>query len=150
KALAQLQFAVRQLEEVKRDRHVQVFADAGRRWQSPQMVEALKMQLDYTPETLAELFARGEQELPSTWHPLARRRRKREARARVVLQGVPNYFEEAVITAKAGGLDEELFADNFGGVAIQEWWRWRLAVNEIRRVMADDLAYVEFERFALS
>jgi hypothetical protein len=149
RALGQLQTALQDLEEVKRDRHVQVFADWGRRWQSAEMIAALQLEAEYTPQQLAELFSRGGDATEPPKSPLGRRRRRREAKARVVMLGVPNYFEDAVITARAGGLDEALFAENFGGLAIAEWARWGLAIIEIRRVN-DDLAYVEFERFALA
>jgi hypothetical protein len=44
--------ALYQLEEVKRDRHVEVLDAMGRRWESDQMTEALQMEVDHTPESL--------------------------------------------------------------------------------------------------
>ena len=39
RALAQLGLALEQLEEVKRDRHVQVLDEMGRRWEGTEMTE---------------------------------------------------------------------------------------------------------------
>jgi hypothetical protein len=146
KALDQLRVAIEEIEEVRKDRHVQVFSDLGERWQSKEMAEAFMLEQRYSSAELADLFARRTGDAPS-WNPIRERRRLRDASARIVLLRVPSYFEDAVMTAKAGGLDKDLFADNFGGAAVGEWKRWESAVGQIRR--DDDLAYVEFERLAV-
>jgi len=143
--LGQLTAAVAQLDEMKQDRHVQVFADLGQRWQSAEMAEALLLEQEYTPTGLARLFER-KSSLP-TWNPLRRRRGIRDRQAEVVLLRIPNYFEDAILTAKAGSLNEELFAENFGGVVIAEWAKWSAAIEVIQRTK-DELAYIEFAKFA--
>jgi hypothetical protein len=59
RALAQLRVALDQLEEVKRDRHVQVLAEMGRRWEGDEMTQALQMSVDDTPDDLVRLFERA-------------------------------------------------------------------------------------------
>jgi hypothetical protein len=79
-----------------------------------------------------------------TWRPLKNRARKRAAKMTVLLLRVPNYFEDAGMIYRAGGLDRTLFADNFGGVAVDEWERWGPAVKKLQET--DPLSYVEFDR----
>src|SRR5947207_7847244 len=110
-ALRQLAVAVEELEEVKRDRHVEVFSDFGRRWESREMTEALEAEKDFRPQELVELFEKANRD-PS-WNPLRERTRKRAAKLTVLLLRVPNYFEDAGMVYRAGGLDKTLFADNF-------------------------------------
>src|SRR5262245_11491004 len=145
RALRQLGLAVEELEEVKRDRHVEVFTEFGRRWESREMTEALEEEKDYRPDDLVELFKAANRE-PS-WNLFKERRRKSAAKTTVLLLRVPNYFEDAGMVYRAGGLDQTLFADNFGGVAVDEWERWHLAVKKLQET--DPLSYVEFERMAL-
>jgi hypothetical protein len=143
-ALRQLRVAVDQLDEVRRDRHVQVFSDLGRRWEGPEMTEALVRESDYTPTSLAALFARPP--IEPSHNPIREHRRALEDRDRVVLLRVPNYFEDAAMIAKAGGLEARLFRDNFGGVAVDEWKLWAPAIKTLQK--ADPDSYVEFERLA--
>jgi hypothetical protein len=146
KALEQLKVARRQLEDVKRDREVQVFSDLGLRWEGRAMTEALQLELEYSAEELRDLFRTASKK--RSHNPLRERKRIREAQLRVVLLRVPNYFEDAAFIAKAGGLDieGELFADAFGGVAVDEWKKWRLVVELLQE--EDPLAYCEFQRLA--
>jgi hypothetical protein len=143
-ALRQLAVAVQELEEVKRDRHVQVFSDLGSRWEGREMTEALHIELEYTAEALRALFRRAGG--PPSRNPLKERRRLREAKRRVVLLRVPNYFEDAAFIAKAGGLEGKLFSDNFGGVAVDEWKIWGPTIKLLQE--EDPSAYEEFERLA--
>lgn len=144
KALGRLQVAVQQLEEVKRDRLVQVFSDLARRWEGAAMTEALAREIEYSPAQLAKLFAERSGEPLS--NPLKERRRRQRERERLVLLRVPNYFEDALMIAKAGGLEAVLSRENFGGVALDEWRQWKPAVKALQK--ADELAFVEFERLA--
>jgi hypothetical protein len=141
-ALRQLGLAVEELEEVKRDRHVEVFSEFGRRWESREMTEALEIEKDYRPAQLVALFEKANRK-PSG-NPLRDRPRKQAAKKTVLLLRVPNYFEDAGMIYRAGGLDATLFANNFGGVAVDEWERWGPAVKKLQET--DPLSYVEFER----
>jgi hypothetical protein len=98
RALGQLRVAVEQLDVVRRDRHVEVFSDLGRRWEGPEMTEALALEDDYTGEELAKFFVRAP--IAPSANPFREYRRKAEARARIVLLRVPNYFEDAMMIAK--------------------------------------------------
>src|SRR5438132_13803022 len=92
RALRQLEVAVEQLDEVKRDRHVQVFSDLGRRWESLEMSEALEREKDYRPADLVALFERAGRK--PTRNPFKEGQRRRAAKETVVLLRVPNYFED--------------------------------------------------------
>ena len=116
RALGQLKVAIRELEEVQRDREVSVFSDFGRRWEGQEMTEALHIELEYSAEALRRLFTRAGHD--PYRNRLKERRRLREAKRRVVLLRVPNYFEDAAFTAKARGLEGELFAENFEGARL--------------------------------
>jgi hypothetical protein len=144
RALAQLGVAIDQLEEVKRDRHVQVLDEMGRRWEGREMTEALQMAVDYTPESLVRLFERAAR--PRSRNPMRERRTRRARRDTIVLLRVPNYFEDAAMIARAGSLEGTLMAEMFGGVAKDEWSLWQPAIKKIQET--DELAYVEFERMA--
>ena len=136
--------ALGQLEEVKKDRLVDVFSDFGLRWEGPEMTDALAALDDYTPRTLADFF--GKPPITPSRNPWRERRRRIEARRRLVLLRVPTYFEDAATIAKVGGLEGQLFKENFGGVAVDAWRAWCLAVREMQEF--DNLAFVEFERLA--
>jgi siroheme synthase len=136
--------ALYQLEEVKRDRHVEVLDAMGRRWESDQMTEALQMEVDHTPESLVRLFERAAR--PPTRYPLLERSRRRARKETIILLRVPNYFEDAAMIARAGSLESSLVTETFGGVARDEWSLWRPAIKKLQET--DPLAYVEFERMA--
>jgi hypothetical protein len=59
RALRQLRLAVEQLEEVRKDRQTEIFAELGRRWDGQEMTEALFKEKNYDAAQLARLFARG-------------------------------------------------------------------------------------------
>jgi hypothetical protein len=144
KALGQLSVAVEELEEVKRDRHVQVFSEMGRRWDCREMSEALIKEVDYTPKRLVRLMRRAA--APETCNPLASRRKRRAEKAWVVLLRVPNYFEDVGTIAKAGTLEAAVIAEAFGGVAYDEWQLWGSVVKKLQET--DPKAFEEFERLA--
>jgi hypothetical protein len=143
-ALDQLRIAVDQLEEVKRDRHVDVLDEMGRRWESREMTEALQLEAEYTPQSLVRLFEHAARR-PSR-NPARERSRRRARKETIVLLRVPNYFEDAATIARAGSLESSLVAETFGGVAKDEWSLWRPAIKALQQ--SDPLAYVEFERMA--
>ncbi len=143
-ALQQLGVALQQLAEVKRDRHVQVFSDMGRRWESREMMEALQMEADHTPESLLELFEWAAKE-PSD-DPALEQKRKSARKNRNVLLRVPNYFEEAAAIQKVGSLEIDLMDDYFGGVAKDEWKLWGTTLKKLQE--SDESAFIEFRRMA--
>lgn len=144
RALDQLRIAIDQLEEVKRDRHVDVLDAMGRRWESDEMTEALQMEVDHTPTSLVRLFERAAR--PSSRNPVLERSRRRARKETIVLLRVPNYFEDAATIARAGSLESSLVTETFGGVAKDEWTLWKPAIKTFQQT--DQLAYVEFERMA--
>jgi hypothetical protein len=144
RALGALKVAIRELEEVQRDREVAVFSDLGRRWEGQEMTEALHIELEYSAEAMRRLFTRAGHD--PYRNPIKERRRLREAKRRVVLLRVPNYFEDAAFIAKAGGIEGELFRENFGGVAVDEWRVWGPTIKLLQE--EDPSAYEEFERLA--
>jgi hypothetical protein len=93
RALDQLRIAIDQLEEVKRDRHVEVLDEMGRRWEGQEMTQALQMEVDYTPESLVRLFERAAR--PRSSNPMRDRRIRRARKHTIILLRVPNYFEDA-------------------------------------------------------
>jgi len=129
---------------VKRDRHVQVFSEMGRRWEGQEMTDALQMEVDYTPDSLLALFERAAAK-PST-DPVLEAERKTARKDRITLLRVPNYFEEAAAIQKVGSLEADLIDDYFGGLANDEWKLWEPTVKKLQE--SDKQAFVEFEQMA--
>lgn len=125
------------------DRHADVFSDLGQRWSGPEMTAALIREMDFTPEELVALYS---EKIPKSLVPWRERRRQKQARDKVILLRIPSYFEDAVITAIAGGLSRERLKDHIGGIASEKWDKWSLAVAKLQE--GDDLAFVEFEALA--
>lgn len=126
------------------DRHAAVFSDLGRRWAGAEMTEALIREKDFTADKLAALY--GERDVERSDDPGKESARQTEARDQVLLLRIPSFFEDAVITAKAGGLSRERLKEHIGGIASEEWDKWSKAIAKLRE--ADDLAFVEFESLA--
>jgi hypothetical protein len=133
-------YALRQLTEIRRDRHVQVMVEMGMRWKGAEMTEALQASRDYTPNELAKLVE------AARTGPIGDRVRAAAEKKMVVLLRVPNYFEDAGLIARVGRMKDDLIADYIGGVAIDEWKTWEPAVRKIQE--KDSRAYEEFERLA--
>lgn len=144
RALDQLRIAIDQLEEVKRDRHVEVLDEMGRRWEGEEMTEALQMAVEYTPESLVRLFARAAR--PRSGNPVRDRQTRRARKDTIILLRVPNYFEDAATIAKAGSLESTIITEAFGSVAKDEWALWKPTIKKLQE--NDDGAYAEFERMA--
>jgi hypothetical protein len=144
RALGQLKVALEELDEIKRDRHVQVFSDMGSRWGSAEITEALQMEVGHTAESLARLFNRYKR--PRSSNPVVEYRRRRAERAAIVLLRIPNYFEEAGMIAKVGTLETATVDEYFGGVAQDEWALWAPTIKRFQE--SDPEAFVEFERMA--
>jgi hypothetical protein len=144
RALDQLRIAIDQLEEVKRDRHVEVLDEMGRRWEGEEMTQALQMAVDYTPEGLVRLFERAAR--PRSGNPMRDRRTRRACKAIIILLRVRNYFEDAATIAKAGSLESTIITEAFGSVAKDEWALWKPTIKKLQE--NDEGAYAEFERMA--
>jgi hypothetical protein len=144
RALDQLRIAIDQLEEVKRDRHVQVLDEMGRRWEGEEMTQALRMAVDYTPEGLVRLFERAAR--PRSANPIRERRTRRARKDTIILLRVPNYFEDAATIARAGSLEGTIITEAFGSVAKDEWRLWKPTIKKLQE--NDEGAYAEFERMA--
>jgi len=144
RALDQLRIAIDQLEEVKRDRHVQVLDEMGRRWEGDEMTQALQMAVDHTPEGLVGLFERAAR--PRSGNPMRDRRTRRARKDTIILLRVPNYFDEAATIAQAGSLESTIITGAFGSVAKDEWNLWKPTIKKLQE--NDEGAYAEFERMA--
>jgi len=131
-AVNQLKATRRQLDEIKRDRHVQVISDFGLRWDSEGLSEARRRQRRYDNVELCEKIStrRG----PRPRNPLKLRAWRRATNAAEVqlLLRVPNYFEDIGLMVDCGALDIELVGKAVGDLAISEWGRWELAITEMR------------------
>jgi hypothetical protein len=126
-------FAFDQVKETRRDRHIQVLSEFGRRWDEDLLSEARSKQREYDDVELA-----GE---VRKWI------RDPSAAADVpILLRVPNYFEDLAIMVECGRLEREYVARSFSMLAVREWEYWERAVNEMR-IDAPD-AYTEFEGLA--
>jgi len=136
--------ALIQLDEIKADRHVEVFSEMGVRWSSAEMTEALRMECDYSPAELLGLFKFANAKTPADAD--ARERQLRAQKDRVILLRVPNYFEEAATIAEVGALKRSFIDDYFGGIAKDEWNIWRPTIEWLQE--ADPQAYIKFERMA--
>jgi hypothetical protein len=138
-------YALKQLSEAKSDRHVQVFGDMGRRWESAEMMETLQMEADHTRESLLELFEWAAKEPLAG--PTEEAKRVSARKDRNVLLRVPNYFEEAAAIQKVGSLRLDLMDDYFGGVAKDEWDKlWGPTIKKLQE--SDPTSFVDFRRMA--
>src|SRR5881275_3234816 len=89
-------WALASLRETRRDRHVQVLTDYGRRWDSEEITEARQKQLQCGDDVaLAELATKWLND-PSS------------APDFYVLLRVPNFFEDLAVISKGGRLDMRL------------------------------------------
>jgi hypothetical protein len=130
--LGQVQTAVRQLEEVKRDRHLQVLGDFGIRWDSGPVWEARQKLMEVpNSDDLAELV--GE------WYAT----RDPSAKDVQLYLRVPNFFEDLALMMEAGQLDYEWFRRNMRSVALDTWKYWEPAVTKMRERRPS--SYIEFE-----
>lgn len=140
RALNELETAVEELEESKRDRHVSVFADFGRRWEGAEITEALILSTHHTPESLRDLWA-GDSQVVKT-----RAQELEEARQRIILLRIPSYFEDAAIIATVGKLEDTRFRENFGGIAVEAWQQWQPTIDFMQAT--DPQSFCEFRRLA--
>lgn len=122
-------FAVRQLAEARTDRHVQIIAELGRRWDEDRMIEARNKLLAYDNAKLAEKCA--------DWV-----RTRSDAEVTELLR-VPNYFEDLAMMVECGKLELDLVADTFGDMTLRAWDHWALAIQELSERQPDC-----YDRFA--
>jgi hypothetical protein len=123
-------FARGALKDAKRDRHIHVLSDFGRRWDDARIVEARDKQRSYTDIQLAdavEKWAKGG-----------------EAGDIPLLLRVPNFFEDLALMVELGRLEVSFVARSFKTMAQREWAYWELAVTKLRE--RDKDAYVEFQQ----
>ena len=124
--------ALGQLDETRRDRHVQVIADLGRRWDDAQLAAARKKQLGYPSVPLSR---KVEQWLA---HP------DTDSEAMLLLLRVPNFFEDLAVMVESGSLDLRLVGKVFKGIALAHWQYWEPSIRIIRDYREPD-AYAQFE-----
>jgi hypothetical protein len=125
--------ALGQLEETRRDRHVQVIADLGRRWDDAQLAAARKKQLEYLS-------------VPLSWKVeqwLAHPDTDSEAMLLLLLRA-PNFFEDLAVMVESGSLDLRLVGNVFKGLALSQWLYWEPSIRIIRDYREPE-AYTQFE-----
>jgi hypothetical protein len=137
----QLEVTVKQLEEVKKDRHVDVFLSFGIRWDEAAMSEALERESNYSRADLERMVELSQSAVSP--NPIKKRARRRAERELVVLKRVPNYFEDLSLVTQTGALDIRLVGKNFKTLVAEEWELWELAMTEFRKV--EPSSYKEFE-----
>jgi len=124
--------ALGQLDETRRDRHVQVIADLGRRWDEPELAAARRKQLEYLSVPLSR---KVEQWLA---HP------DTDSEAMLLLLRVPNFFEDLAVMVESGSLDLSLVGKVFRSIALAQWRYWEPSVR-IMRDYHGPRAYAQFE-----
>jgi len=132
RALGQLKLAVEQLDEVRRDRHVQVLSDFGRRWDEPHLWEAREKQFGIASDRLRDLVG--------VWFA----RRDRSASDVPILLRVPNFFEDLSIMVEAGKLEVKYVALSMGSLALGMWDYWQPAIEKMRETAPT--SYTQFEK----
>jgi hypothetical protein len=129
-------YALRQIQETRRDRHVQFLADFGRRWDEELLTEARKLEMRYTRESLVDAVAK-----------LDLRPVDIEAQeAFIVLQRIPNYFEDLALIVESGSIDLKLVARGFKDLVLDEWDFWELAIDKYKE--SDPYWYLEFRNLS--
>lgn len=128
-------FALGQLREVKKDRHIQVMSDFGRRWDEPHLWEARERQVEISDEELALLverwFTKGDP----------------EAKEVQLLLRVPNFFEDLALTVEIGSMELRTVDLWLGSVIDRMWNYWSPAITKMRE--SRPTSYAQFERLVL-
>lgn len=123
-------YALRQLGEVRRDRHLRVLSDLSHRWDSDLITDSRQRVFKYGRERLAEIAGEW-QKVPSSQPDF------------VVLLRIPNYFEDLALMTKFAKLDIRFVARAFKGLVLEEWAYWEPTIMLLRK--SDDLSFCEFE-----
>jgi Domain of unknown function (DUF4760) len=124
--------ALGQLDETRRDRHVQVIADLGRRWDDAQLAAARKKQLEYASVPLSAKVERWLR-YPDT-----------DSEAMLLLLRVPNFFEDLAVMVESGSLDLHLVSKAFKSPTLAQWQYWEPSIRVIRDHEDPD-SYAQFE-----
>jgi hypothetical protein len=134
--------ALDQLKEARKDRHVHVVAEFGRRWNSEMMLRALGLEAEYEPQDLADLvrFVRSADTDGGFWH---QKRLTAARRKLMLLLRIPDFFEDLAFMANFASLEDESLAA-FKGLAIGEWDIWKPAILALRDT-GDEFSYKQFE-----
>lgn len=134
--------ALAQLAEIKKDRHVQVMTEFGRRWNSEMMVEALILECHYSPDELVELV-RTARQVPAQAADREEGRLEAQSKLRVLLR-ILDFFEDLAFMSRFASLDTNSLA-TFKGLIVDEWQTWRGAIHELRS-SGDDFSYTQFQK----
>lgn len=113
-------FALRSLGESKRDRHVQLIAELGRRWDEEKLAEVRTKPLAFDNVQLCEEIT-GCLASP-------------EGSDLYVLLRVPNFFEDIALMVESGGVDEELVNRAFRDLTLDQWEYWEKAIAAMRKL----------------
>ena len=108
-----------QLKDSRRDRHIQILSDFGRRWDSERLVEARTKQATRDSQELADEVGRWLKK--ATDAPEVR-----------TLLRVPNFFEDLAIMVDLGELKIKFVAKAFKATAEREWAYWKDAIAAMR------------------
>jgi hypothetical protein len=134
----QLAVTVEQLAEAKKDRHIQVLADFGRRWDEPALTEAQILAPKFGRAELAkvvDMAYRGK-----SWNPFKNRDTQQANVYLNVLLRIPNFYEDLASVVHEGTLDLASVSKSYKAVATLEWDYWSLAMARIRQ--EDRYAYL--------
>ena len=129
-AAVALWFAYNQLKETRRDRHIQVISEFGRRWDSRRVQSARRIQRVYPGEDLQREVAAWIND-PATKPDVD------------VLLRLPNFFEDLAIISRCGKLDIELITMAMGSIIIHQWEYWNPSIQTMRQTAPHD--YEQFE-----
>jgi hypothetical protein len=127
-------FAARALAENRRDRHIQILSDFGRRWDTANLLEAREEQAQIHSAALVTLVDR--------W--LTRAATTEEGKQVRTLLRIPNFFEDLAIMADLGDLDMAFVAKAFKPSTDREWAYWEQAI--LRMQETDRSSYRQFKQ----
>ena len=125
--------ALNQLNESRRDRHIQVISDFGRRWDSARMAKALGLQRTIPGDEAAKRVAAWLND--TTKHPEA-----------ATLLMVLNFFEDLAIVVEEGELDIELVSRTMGAIVLTQWKYWEETILYMQQGRATN--YSRFTQMA--
>jgi Domain of unknown function (DUF4760) len=123
-----------QIKETRRDRHIQVLSDFGRRWDEADLREARQLRTKYG----------SSKDVAALVEPWLNREEAGADLAQLLV--IPNYFEDLALMVECGKLRPQLVAKAMRSVTLDEWDFWEPAITRIR--VKDDSAYTEFEALA--
>jgi hypothetical protein len=128
--------ALRQLAELRRDRHVHVLIELGQRWDGADLQAAREKAIELGDTEIARLASLSNK--PS-----------RDAAARqslVLLLRVPNYFEDLAVIIEESRAEIDVVGRLFKALIVDEWEFWKPAITAWRE--DDAFVYTQFEKLA--